>query len=96
MGDELCCSRQSQFDIINSNMPETNLINQKNYSKRNIMNNNGMFIDNLEDNEYNNNYFLKKPKFKDYKIQKSQNMYIKPSIKQNYSFRYNRKNKYNF
>ena len=95
MGDELCCSRQSQFDIINSNMPETNLINQKNYSKRNIMNNNGMFIDNLEDNEYNNNYFLKKPKFKDYKIQKSQNMYIKPSIKQNYSFRYNRKNKYN-
>ena len=98
MGDELCCSRESQFDIIksnNSNNPETNIISQKNYSKRNNMNNNDILINNLDENIYNNNsYYFIKPKFKDYKIQKSQNMYIKPTIKQNYSYQNTIRNKY--
>ena len=98
MGDELCCSRESQFDIIksnNSNNPETNIISQKNYSKRNNMNNNDILINNLDENIYNNNsYYFIKQKFKDYKIQKSQNMYIKPTIKQNYSYQNTIRNKY--
>ena len=51
MGDELCCSRESQFDIKksnNSNNPETNIISQKNYSKRNNMNNNDILINKYE------------------------------------------------
>ena len=96
MGDELCCSRQSQLDIINSNsnMPETNIIAQKNSSKNNNMNDNNIHINNLDENFNNNDYYFIKPKFKDYKIQKSQYMYIKSSIKKNFSYKNNIKNKY--
>ena len=84
MGDELCCSRQPQIDYQNSNMPQTNLIIQRNNARYNKSNTYDYNINDLE--SYNNNsYFYRKMNFRDYKIQKSQNMYIKPNIKQKYS-----------
>ena len=84
MGDELCCSRQAQIDFQNSNMPQTNLITQRYNQRYNKLNTYDYNINDIESYK-NNSYYCRKMNFRDYKIQKSQNLYIKPNIKQKYS-----------
>ena len=93
MGEELCCSRNQQEinDSKNSIIPKTNIITQPINTKNDIVNYNNN-INNLESNENNIKYF-RDINYKDYKIEKSQHMYIKPIIKQrNYMKNYNNKN----
>ena len=93
MGEELCCSRNQQEinDSKNSIIPKTNIITQPINTKNDIVNNNNN-INNLESNENYIKYF-RDINYKDYKIEKSQHMYIKPIIKQsNYMKNFNNNN----
>ena len=83
MDDELYCSRQAQIDFQNSNIPQTNLITQR-YNQR-YRKLNKYDYNNNDIESYNNSYYCWKMNFRDYKIHKSQNLYIKPNIKQKYS-----------
>lgn len=92
MGEDICLSEQREIHNQYLNSPGTILTIQNKKSNPNFPNYNN--IKNLKGRKINKEY-LKTFIYKNYKMEKSQLMYVKKNIQQKYNPRNNHKNKIN-